>query len=55
MAEPLADKIINSIVQAHGLFYRLILVVAPPGAGKTAALQDVHERTAVQSQASSPF
>lgn len=45
MAEPLADQIIRSIGQAAELYHRLVMLVAPAGAGKTAALQDVHERT----------
>ncbi|HPB88283.1 MAG TPA: BREX-3 system P-loop-containing protein BrxF [Thermotogota bacterium] len=47
MAELLADKIILRIGEASELYYRLILLVAPIGAGKTAALQDVHERLVV--------
>jgi hypothetical protein len=43
--EPLADRIIQKIDQATELYYRLIILVAPAGAGKTAALQDVHENT----------
>ena len=46
MAEPLADRIIQRIGQAAELYHRLVMLVAPAGAGKTAALQDVHERTA---------
>lgn len=46
MAESLADRVIRSIGQAAELYHRLVMLVAPPGAGKTAALQDVHERTA---------
>ncbi len=46
MVEPLADRVIRRIGQAAELYYRLIMLVAPAGAGKTAALQDVHERTA---------
>lgn len=46
MAEPLADKVIQRIGQAAELYHRLVMLVAPAGAGKTAALQDVHERTA---------
>ena len=46
MAEPLADRVIRGIGQAAELYYRLVMLVAPAGAGKTAALQDVHERTA---------
>jgi len=46
MAEPLGDNVIRGIEQAAALYHRLVLLVAPAGAGKTAALQDVHERTA---------
>jgi hypothetical protein len=45
MAEHLADKVIHSIDQATQLYYRLVMVVAQAGAGKTAALQDVREQT----------
>ena len=45
MAEPLADRVIKRIGQAAELYHRLVMLVAPAGAGKTAALQDVHERT----------
>ena len=45
MAEPLADRIIQRIGQATELYHRLVMLVAPAGAGKTSALQDVHERT----------
>ncbi|MFH1009140.1 MAG: BREX-3 system P-loop-containing protein BrxF [Candidatus Latescibacterota bacterium] len=44
MAEPLADQIIPKIRQAEELYYRLILVVAPAGAGKTLALREVKQR-----------
>jgi hypothetical protein len=46
MAEPLADRVIRRIGQAAELYHRLVMLVAPAGAGKTATLQDVHERTA---------
>ena len=46
MAEPLADRVIKRIGQVAELYHRLVMLVAPAGAGKTAALQDVHERTA---------
>jgi len=46
MAEPLADRVIKRIGQYAELYHRLVMLVAPVGAGKTAALQDVHERTA---------
>ena len=45
MAEPLADRVIKRIGQAAKVYHRLVMLVAPAGAGKTAALQDVHERT----------
>ncbi|ROQ92181.1 BREX-3 system P-loop-containing protein BrxF [Desulfosoma caldarium] len=45
MAESLADQIIEKIGQAAELYYRLVLLVAPAGSGKTAVLRDVHERT----------
>ncbi len=45
MPEPLADRVIRSIGQAAELYNRLVLLVAPAGTGKTAVLQDVHERT----------
>ncbi len=44
MAEPLADQVVRKIKQAEELYHRLLLVVAPAGAGKTTALQDVQER-----------
>ena len=44
MAEPLADQVVRKIKQAEELYHRLMLVVAPTGAGKTTALQDVQER-----------
>ena len=45
MTEPLADQIVQKINQAAALYHRLILVVAPTGAGKTVALQEVQNRT----------
>ena len=44
MAEPLADQVMRKIKQADELYHRLMLVVAPSGAGKTTVLQDVKER-----------
>ncbi len=44
MAEPLADRVIQRIGQASELYHRLVILVAPAGAGKTTALRDVHER-----------
>ena len=45
MAEPLADQIMRKVKQAAELYHRLMLVVAPAGAGKTTALLDVQDRT----------
>ena len=45
MAEPLADQIIRKSKQASDLYHRLLLVVAPKGAGKTRALHEVRDRT----------
>lgn len=45
MAESLADQILRKLEQAAALYHRLLLVVAPAGAGKTAALQEVRDRT----------
>ncbi len=46
MAEPMADMVIRMISQAADLYHRLVLLVAPAGAGKTSALQEVSRRTA---------
>ena len=46
MAEPLADRMIDKIGQAAELYHRLVIVAAPAGANKTAALREVHTRTA---------
>lgn len=46
MTEPLADRVMRGIAQVTELYHRLVILVAPAGSGKTAALQDVHERTA---------
>lgn len=45
MAEPLAENIIRKIDEVAGLYYRLVLVVAPSGGGKTTALLDVAKAT----------
>jgi hypothetical protein len=45
MAEPLVDRLIRKIDQAADLYHRLVILAAPAGAGKTAALRTVHERT----------
>ena len=45
MAESLSDVIMRMFEQAAGNYHRLLIVVAPAGAGKTSALQEVHKRT----------
>ncbi len=45
MVEPLSDKIMRKVKQLDELYHRLMLVIAPSGAGKTTALQDVRDRT----------
>jgi ATP/maltotriose-dependent transcriptional regulator MalT len=45
MKEPFTDRVIRRIGQAAELYHRLVMLVAPAGAGKTAALQEVHKRT----------
>lgn len=45
MAESPAEKIAQKIPQAAQLYHRLLLLVAPSGAGKTEALTQFHELT----------
>lgn len=45
MFEPLADQVIIKINQAVGLYHRLVIVVAPAGAGKSRAIREVNQRT----------
>ena len=45
MAEPLSAHIMRLIPQAMHMYHRLVLVVAPLGAGKTAALREVAQQT----------
>ena len=45
MIQPRYDQVMQQLEQAVGLYYRLMLVVAPRGAGKTVALQEVAART----------
>ena len=44
MPHQLADQIAERIDAAAELYHRLILLVGPPGAGKTTALQNLHQR-----------
>ena len=48
MAEPLSKKVLAQIDKAEELYHRLVLIAAPSGSGKTAALQDVATRTGAQ-------
>lgn len=45
MTKPLPEQIIRKIDEVKILYHRLILVVAPPGGGKTKALQVVAQQT----------
>ena len=45
MLESVVDQVIKKVEGAGGLYHRLVMLVAPAGFGKTAALQDVHART----------
>ena len=45
MAEPLSAHIMRLLPQAMHMYHRLVLVVAPLGAGKTAALREVAQQT----------
>lgn len=45
MAETIAQRLVNGIGQAPDLYHRLILLVAPIGGGKTAALREVRNQT----------
>lgn len=45
MVIPLTEQVMPRISQAAELYNRLIILVAPAGAGKTTALQNIHERT----------
>ena len=48
LAEPLFEKVLVQIGKAEELYHRLVLIAAPSGSGKTAALQDVATRTGAQ-------
>ena len=45
MALSSADQVMAGMAQAAGLYYRLVLLVAPSGSGKTAVMQEVAKRT----------
>jgi hypothetical protein len=45
MPEAMVEKIIQKIDEAKELYYRLIILAAPAGSGKTGALHEVHQRT----------
>ena len=45
MGTPLSEKVLARIDSATELYHRLVLVAAPSGSGKTAALQDIARRT----------
>jgi len=39
------EDILEKIEQASGLYHRLVLLVAPAGAGKTAVIRKIHQST----------
>lgn len=45
MTTPLHEQVSDQIVHAESLYHRLVLIVAPAGAGKTSTLKEVAERT----------
>jgi ATPase family associated with various cellular activities (AAA) len=45
MDELLSAQIMDQLSQVVGLYHRLVLVVAPSGAGKTVALRDIAAQT----------
>ena len=45
MIESLTEQIMHKLGQTAGLYHRLLLVVTPPGGGKTTALQDIRDQT----------
>jgi hypothetical protein len=47
MLETVVDKVIQSISHAANLYYRLVILVAPLGSGKTTTLREVSNRLAV--------
>lgn len=47
MPASFAEEIAQKIDQAVELYHRLVIVVAPAGAGKTEALRDIHARAKV--------
>jgi hypothetical protein len=47
VADPLSDQIVWKIGEIKDSYHRLVLVVAPQGSGKTAALHTVSERLGV--------
>ena len=48
MPAPTSEKLLSKMEQVAGLYHRLVLLAAPSGSGKTAALQDVATRTGAQ-------
>ena len=45
MSDSLSERLLVEIGNAETLYHRLVLIVAPSGSGKTAALRDVARRT----------
>ena len=47
MSESLADQVMGQLAYAKALYSRLIIIAAPPGEGKTTALQSIRDRLGV--------
>lgn len=45
MADSLADQVLRKVGEVRQLYYRLVLMVGPPGTGKTSALREVSAST----------
>ena len=44
MPESISEQIVRRIAEVAGLYHRLVIMVGPPGAGKTAVLHEVAVR-----------
>lgn len=47
MAEPMSYKLTRAIATASSLYHRLVLLVGPPGSGKTAAIRELSSMVSV--------
>lgn len=47
MSKPIKEKVKQSVKDAEGLYYKLVLLVGEPGSGKTPVLRDVADELGV--------